>query len=49
MTTYKCLFIERAILLLEFDIGKPWLDTTSVAKQILFVDNVLVSLVMKSK
>lgn len=49
MTTYKCLLIEGAILLFKFDVGKPWLDTSSVAKQILFVDNVLISLAMKYK
>lgn len=43
------MLIERAILLFEFDVGKPWLDTNSVAEQILFVDDVLISLVMKCK
>lgn len=32
------------MLLLEFDVGQPWLDTTRVAKQILFVYRILVSL-----
>lgn len=31
MQTYKGLLIECAMLLFEFDIGKPWLDTTGVA------------------
>lgn len=44
MTTYKGLFIKRAMLLLELDVGKPWLDTTGIAKQILFVNCVLVGL-----
>lgn len=41
---YKGLFIERAMLLLEFDVGKPWLDTTGIAQQILFVHRVLIGL-----
>jgi hypothetical protein len=45
--TYKCLLIEGAILLFEFDVGEPWLNTSGVAKQILFVDDILVGLVAK--
>jgi hypothetical protein len=30
--TYKGLFIKRAVLLLELDIGKPWLDTTGITQ-----------------
>jgi hypothetical protein len=47
IATYKCLLIEGAILLLEFDVGEPWLHTSGVAKQILFVDDILVGLVTK--
>lgn len=32
------------MLLLPFDIGKPWLDTAGIAKQILFVHGILISL-----
>ena len=49
VATYKCLLIEGAILLFEFDVGEPWLDTGGVAKQILFVDDILVGLVSKSE
>lgn len=38
------MLIERAILLLEFDVGEPWLDAAGVAKQILFVNDILVGL-----
>jgi hypothetical protein len=38
------LLIKRAILLLELDIGKPWLDTAGIAQQILFVYCILVGL-----
>jgi hypothetical protein len=41
------LLIKRAILLLEFDVGEPWLDAAGVAKQILFVNDVLVGLFEK--
>lgn len=32
------------MLLLPFDVGKPWLDTTGIAEQILFVHGILISL-----
>jgi hypothetical protein len=32
------------MLLLKLDIGKPWLDTTGIAQQILFIHRVLVGL-----
>jgi len=32
------------MLLLPFDVGKPWLDTTGIAEQILFVNGILISL-----
>ena len=42
--TYKGLLIERSMLLFIFDVGEPWLDTTGIAKQILFVDSILIGL-----
>lgn len=44
MEAYKRLFIERAMLLLEFDVCKPWLDTPGIAQQILFVNRILIGL-----
>lgn len=41
---YKGLFIERAMLLLEFDVCKPWLDTAGIAQQILFINRILIGL-----
>lgn len=32
------------MLLFIFDIGKPWLDATGTAKEILFVDSILIGL-----
>lgn len=44
MRAYKGLFIEGAMLLLPFDVGKPWLNTAGIAEQILFVHGILISL-----
>jgi hypothetical protein len=45
---YKGLFIEGAMLLLPFDVGKPWLDTTGIAEQILFIHGILIGLLKKA-
>lgn len=42
--TYKSLLVKRAMLLLVFDIGKPWLYTARIPEEILFVYSVLIGL-----
>jgi hypothetical protein len=42
--TYERLLIERPILLLMLDVGKPWLDAALVSEQILFVNGILTRL-----
>lgn len=38
------MFVKCPMLLLVFDVGKPWFDTAGVPDEILLVDGVLVGL-----
>lgn len=42
--TYKCLLVERSMLLLMLDVGQPWLDTAGIPEDVLLVDRILVRL-----
>lgn len=47
--THKRLLVERPMLLLVFNVGKPWLDTAGVPEEILLVDGILISLSSESR
>lgn len=48
VVTHKRLLVERPMLLLVFNVGKPWLDTAGVPEKILLVDGILISLSSES-